>query len=101
LVPSGSAITANGFELQWTDVEPRGRIFSWERVWHPSHAALKQRGPYLAVLVELPHASGVRMVGNLLGDPMQAVAIGADVEGVFEHHLESDPQYSLLQWRVT
>jgi uncharacterized OB-fold protein len=91
----------HGFELQWTDVEPRGRIFSWERVWHPSHAALKQRGPYLAVLVELPHASGVRMVGNLLGDPMQAVAIGADVEGVFEHHLESDLQYSLLQWRVT
>jgi thiamine pyrophosphate-dependent acetolactate synthase large subunit-like protein len=30
----------------------------------------------------------------------QAVAIGADVEGVFEHHPESDPPFSLLQWRV-
>lgn len=36
-------------------------------VWHPSHAALRQHGPHLAVLVELPHAGGVRMVGNFLG----------------------------------
>ena len=90
----------HAFDPEWTEVEPRGRIFSWERVWHPSHAALRQRGPYLAVLVEIPHAGGVRMVGNLLGDPMQAVVIGADVEGVFEHHVASDPAYSLLQWRV-
>jgi len=88
------------FDPHWTEVEPRGRIFSWERVWHPSHAALRQHGPYLAVLVEIPHAGGVRMVGNLLGDPMQAVVIGADVEGVFEHRPDSDPPSSLLQWRI-
>ena len=63
-------------------------------------AALRQHGPYLAVLVELPHAGGVRMVGNLLGDPMQMVTIGAEVEGVFEHHPDSDPAYSLLQWQM-
>ncbi len=44
----------HAFDPEWTEVEPRGRIFSWERVWHPSHAALRQHGPYLAVLVELP-----------------------------------------------
>jgi len=47
----------------------------------------------------LPAAGGVRLVGNLLGDPMQAVTIGADVEGVFEHHSDSNPPYTLLQWR--
>jgi hypothetical protein len=30
---------------------------------------------------------------------MQAVVIGADVEGVFEHHQDSDQPYSLLHWR--
>jgi len=90
----------HAFDPPWVEVEPRGRIFSWERVWHPSHAALRPHGPYVAVLVELPDAGGVRMVGNLLGDPMQAVAIGAEVEGVFEHHPDSDPPYSLLQWRM-
>ncbi len=43
---------------------PHGCIFSWERVWHPVHPALKDRGPYLVVVVELPHAGGVRLVGN-------------------------------------
>lgn len=91
----------HSFAVEWTEIEPRGRIFSWERVWHPSHTALRDHGPYLAVLVELPHAGSVRMIGNLLGDPMQAVAIGAAVEGVFEHHSESDVPYSLLQWQAT
>ena len=50
----------------------------------------------LAILVEIPQVGDVRMVGNLLGDPLQNVAIGADVEGVFEHHEDSDPAYSLL-----
>ena len=50
-----------------------GVIYSWERVWHPVHPALAGHGPYIVVLVELPHAGGVRMVGNLLGDPRQAV----------------------------
>ena len=90
----------HAFDPEWTEVEPRGRIFSWERVWHPSHAALKNHGPYIAVLVELAQAGGVRMVGNLIGDPMQQVVIGAEVEGVFEHHRDSDPPYSLLQWRI-
>jgi uncharacterized OB-fold protein len=88
------------FDPPWIEVPPRGRIYSWARVWHPVHPALKEHGPYLAVLVELPHAGGVRMLGNLLGDPMQAVRIGAEVDGVFEHHGERQPAYSLLQWQL-
>ena len=88
------------FDPGWTEVAPKGRIYSWERVWHPAHHALNEQGPYVAVLVELPHAGNVRMVGNLLGDPLQEVVIGAEVQGVFEHHPEHTPAYSLLQWRL-
>ena len=88
------------FDPAWVEVAPRGRIYSWERVWHPAHPALASHGPYLAVLVELPHAGGVRMVGNLLGDPQQEVVIGCAVRGVFEHHHEAQPAYTLLQWTV-
>jgi uncharacterized OB-fold protein len=90
----------HAFDPDWVEVEPRGRIFSWERVWHPSHAVLRSHGPYIAVLIELPHADGIRMVGNLLGDPMQDVAIGAEVAGIFEHHRDANPAYSLLQWQT-
>ena len=81
-------------------VAPRGRLYSWERVWHAAHPALKERVPYLAVVVELPEAGGLRMLGNLLGEALQTVTIGASVEGVFEHHRQNDPPYSLLQWRL-
>ena len=88
------------FELTWQAVPPQGRIFSWERVWHPSHASLKGHTPYLVVLVELPQAGHVRMVGNLLGDPLQEVHIGEEVWGEFEPHDDADPPYTLLQWRL-
>jgi len=87
------------FDPEWQDIEPKGKIYSWERVWHPSHDALKNHGPYIAILVELPQAGNVRVIGNLLGDPMQEVVIGAQVVGVFEHHHDAKPAYSLLQWR--
>jgi hypothetical protein len=88
------------FNLAYERVEPRGSIYSFERCWHPVHPALNEAVPYLVVLVELPQAGGVRMVGNLQGDPLQDVEIGAQVEAVFEDHEEADPPFTLVHWRV-
>ena len=87
------------FDPAWVDLAPQGLIHSWERVWHPSHPSLKDHGPYLVVLVELPAADGVRLLGNLLGDPLQDVRIGAAVSGVFEPHDLPLP-HTLLQWQI-
>ena len=89
------------FDLEFVEVEARGVIYSHQRVWHPVHPALREHGPYVIVLVELPHADNIRLVGNLLGDPRQALRIGAAVHGVFEHHLAATPAFSLLHWRYT
>ena len=80
-------------------MSPEGKIYSFERVWHPVHPALKEQGPYIVVLVELPQADNLRLVGNLLGDPEQSVAIGAEVDAVFEHHEDVDVPFTLLQWK--
>ncbi len=90
----------NGFDLDWREIEGRGTIYSYQRVWHPVHPALNGHGPYIAALVELPGAGNVRMVGNLLGDPKQDVPIGAAVEAVFEHHETASPPFTLVQWRL-
>lgn len=90
----------NSFDLDWREVEGRGVIYSYQRIWHPVHPALNRHGPYIAVLVELPSAGNVRMVGNLLGDPKQDVPIGAPVGAVFEHHASASPPFSLVQWRL-
>jgi uncharacterized protein len=90
----------HAFDLAFEPVEPHGFVYSYERVWHPVHAALQHQGPYLVVLVELPQADGVRLLGNLLGDPEQAVSIGSPVAGVFEHRPDADSPFSLLHWAV-
>lgn len=82
----------------WMSVEPTGRIYSWERVWHPVHPALATATPYVVVLVELPRAGGVRMIGNLVGGGKPE--IGARVRAVFEDHAESVPPYTLVQWKL-
>lgn len=91
----------HSFDLGWAEVAGTGRIYSYERIWHPVHPALKERGPYLVVLVELPQAGNVRMVGNLLGDAKQEVIIGSAVEAVYEDHNE-DPKnpFTLVQWKL-
>ena len=98
--PEWICYQCHSFDLDWQEVEPEGVIYSWERVWHPSHAALKSHGPYIAVLVDLPRVGNVRMVGNLLGDPHQEVEIGAAVIGVFEKHSHASPPYGLLHWQL-
>ncbi len=90
----------NSFDMKWTEVEGDGVIYSWERPWHPVHPALNGHGPYLVVLVELPAAGNIRMIGNLLGDPTQEVKIGAKVKAQFETHEGGDTPYTLVQWKV-
>ena len=86
----------HSFDLRYEETEATGVIYSHQRVWHPVHPALAEQGPYIIVLVELPHADNVRMIGNLLGEPEQPLEIGAAVAGVFEHHLDEDPPHTLL-----
>lgn len=88
------------FDLGFEETEPTGVIYSHQRVWHPVHPALAERCPFVIVLVELPHADNVRLVGNLLGDAEQPLEIGAAVRGVFEHHLDAESPFTLLQWQV-
>lgn len=90
----------HSFDLAWADIQGKGLIHSYQRPHHPVHAALNGHGPYIAVLVELPDYGNIRMVGNLLGDPLQSVPIGGAVEAVFEHHSAANPPYTLVQWRL-
>lgn len=87
-------------DLVFDEMPKFGLIYSYERVWHPVHPALKEQGPYVVVLVEFPDHDGIRIVGNLLGDPHQKFSIGDEVYAVFERHDEEDPSYTLLQWEL-
>ena len=96
--PEWTCHKCHSFDLAFDEVPREARIYSYERVWHPVHPALNEQGPYIVVLVEFPEHDSARMVGNLLGDPRQAVEIGAPVRAVFEHHEDAEPPYTLVQW---
>jgi uncharacterized OB-fold protein len=87
------------YDVEWVEIEGSGRIHSWQRVWHPIPASLKDKVPYLIVLVELPHAGNIKMIGNLLGDGNQPVEFGAKVTAVFEDHDRGEQSYTLVQWQ--
>jgi uncharacterized OB-fold protein len=83
-------------DLGWHQVSGRGRLYTWVRSWNPVHPALKHAGPYIIAVIELPDANNIRMVGNLIGDPMQDAPFDAEVEAVFEDH----PEATLVQWKL-
>ena len=85
----------HAWDLDWQEVEGTGVVHSWMRVHNASHPALADRVPYLVVVVEVTSADNVKLLGNLLGDPDQAVGIGDVVSVVFEDHDDA----TLIQWR--
>ena len=88
--------SCHSFDMGWHRVSGRGRLYSWVRCWNPVHPALKEACPYIVAVIELPDAGNVRMVGNLLGAPMQNPPFDVAVEAVFEDH----PDATLVQWKV-
>ena len=88
------------WDPEWREAAARGQVYSWTRVWSPFFPQLKSAVPFIAVLVELPEAGNVRMIGNLLGDPMQPVKAGDPVVGRFERHENGGDPYTLLQWEA-
>ena len=83
-------------DLGWHQVSGRGRLYSWIRTWNPVHPALRDACPYIVAVVKLQEAGNIRMVGNLLGDPLFDPPFDAEVEAVFEDH----PDATLVQWRM-
>ena len=88
------------FAMRWADLPPDGTLFTWTRVWHPAREGLEDAVPYLVGVVEIPAAGGIRLVGNLLGDPGRDPVIGERLTGVFEDHPAPAGGYALLHWRA-
>lgn len=76
------------FRFQWQRVEGQGTIYSYVICHHPVHPALKARGPYNVVVVELPAAGNIRLVGNLVDFPDDQIRVGLPVHVVWERIAE-------------
>ncbi len=81
-------------DYEWVKVSGLGRVFSFVIVRPPFLPAFEKKVPFVIALVELDE--GPRLVGNVLGCPIEAVRSGMPVELTFEDLTE---RVTLPQWR--
>ncbi|MGI5200223.1 Zn-ribbon domain-containing OB-fold protein [Spirillospora sp. CA-108201] len=85
----------HGFEVDWRPVAAKGRVFTWCRTHYPYMSELADLHPYVSVVVELPAAGGVRVLGML--DPgSAAVRIGDPVDGTVV--IPPGSEWPVLRW---
>jgi len=71
-----------GDVLSWKQASGLGKVSSWVVVHKPWLPAFEGDIPYNAVQVELEE--GVRLTGNVVGVPNDALRVGLPVEAVFD-----------------
>lgn len=72
------------FRAAWVPVSGRGTVFSWVVAHAPLLPVFAELAPLVVLLVELEEGQDLRIVGNLLGEGREQVAIGMPVEVAFE-----------------
>lgn len=94
--PTIVCYNCQSFNYEWHKVSGKGVVYSYTICHHPAHPAVRERVPYNVVLVELPDAGGVRMIGNLVDCPNEEIRIGMPVEVTWE---DITDDVSLPQWK--
>lgn len=70
--------------VEWPKLSGHGRIYSFTIVERAILPDMEAHLPYVPAVVTLPDAGDVRLVSNIVGCPVSAVAIDAAVEAVWE-----------------
>lgn len=90
----------HSFTPGWESVDQTGTVYAWTRTWQPFHESMSGSLPFVIVVVELPQAGNVRIVGVLDDDGGDEVAIGQSVRGRIEE--PTDPNgWPILRWART
>ena len=84
------------FDFEWHQVSGKGMVYSYIIVHSPAAGVLREKVPYNVVVVELPDAGDVRMIGNLLDCPNEEIRIGMPVEIAWE---DINDDVTLPQWQ--
>ncbi len=95
--PAPICYKCRSFEYEWAPVSGKGVVYSYTIAQHPPSPAMKDLVPYNVVVVELPDAGNVRMVGNLIDCPLEEIAVGLPVEVMFD---DISDEITLPQWRL-
>ncbi|MFN0089636.1 MAG: Zn-ribbon domain-containing OB-fold protein [Acidimicrobiales bacterium] len=82
------------------ELSPTGTIHSYTVAHYAVNRALADAIPYAVILVSLDDAPQVRVIGNLLGAPPEAIEIGMRVVAEWEERVVDGETIRLPQWRL-
>lgn len=80
-----------GKEIEWRQIEGRGRLLSFTRVMHAFDKLRAHDLPYVVALVQFPDAPEVTLVTNVVGSDIGNLSIGQSVEAVFRTNTAGTP----------
>ena len=86
------------WDMAWAPVAIAGRIFTWTRAWHAFAGSERLGIPFVPVLVELPDAGGIRLLGLFEGDGEPR--IGGRVTGRIGATAAFDRTIPALRWMI-
>ena len=95
--PEFLCYNCHSYNFHWQKVSGKGVVFSYVNVVYPVHPASRDKVPFNIVLVELPDAGNVRMLGNMVDCEYKDIHIGMPVEVVYEDHPEEE--VTLALWK--
>ncbi|NLR72989.1 DNA-binding protein [Novosphingobium sp. ERN07] len=89
------------WQFDWVPVKPEGYVFSYTRTRYAFDRVLERKDdvPYVTLVVELPEAGNVRLMGVLKGDET-GLAIGARVRGSIDSPSAKTKFYPALRWEI-
>jgi hypothetical protein len=99
--PQWNCPECHRFSPDWTEVQPRGTLFSWTRTHQKFAPEFAELTPYISVVVELAGNGPThpRLLGLLLGDDSVDPVIGEELEGIFQSGSDLTGGTAVLRWR--
>jgi uncharacterized OB-fold protein len=84
------------WEFDWVPQEIAGILYSWTRVYHSFDGTEGLGSPYVPVLVEIPKAGGIRLLGLL--DKESQPRIGKRLSGRVETSSVFGREIPAIRW---
>jgi len=88
------------WEHRWKPQTMQGSVYSWTRTWHDFGAPRELLIPFVSVLVELPSAGNVRLLGIMDTADAEGIVIGMAVDGEITKVSFHGCDVPVIRWRA-
>jgi len=98
--PTWRCPKCGSWKFNWEAVEPSGEVYSWIRTHQSFAPEFNAVTPYVSLMVALPQAGNVKIMGSLVGDE-SGLCCGAPLQGVIQPASDRTSGQPIMRWRLS